>query len=204
MPFEEMPPVAPDGADASRRRRVVAFYGSSVTQGCSAEGPASTIPSLVAEFCGIESYNFGFSSSAFGETQIAAYLGALDIDGLVIEYDHNAEVEGLRTTHLPFYRAFRENNPRCAIIFISRASGGLSVSTAEAALRRSIIEETVAYAREHGDARVAFVNGDEIVPAVERWRYFADDRHPNQLGIERIARAIAAPLCDLLAEVGNR
>lgn len=184
-------------------RKAVAFYGSSVTHGCAASGPSATIPARVASLCGVEAYNFGFSGSAYGEPEIATYLGGLPIDALVVEYDHNCDLDYLRGTHLAFYKAFRRRSSLCPVVFVSRASGGLSVSDEEAALRREVIEATVAWARGHGDDHVSWVNGNEVVPKEGRWRYFADDRHPNQLGIERLAKAIARELESVLKGAGR-
>ena len=170
------------------------FYGSSITQGCAASKAGTTYPILVGRALGMEVYNFGFSSSARGELEIARRIAAIDSAAIIVEYDHNVTIEELKKSHYDFYSALRRTNPTTLIVFISRMSGGISVSKREEEVRFGIIKDTFDRALESGDKNVILIRGDELLPAWDRSDYFADDRHPNQAGLLILAQKIVSVL----------
>lgn len=172
----------------------ILFYGSSVTQGCAAARPSLSYPSLVGAALCREVYNFGFSSSAYGEPEIAAAIGALDLDAVVIEYDHNVEVEELRRTHETFARTIRDANRDVPLLLLTRMSGGLSCSEGETRERVAVVRSTFEKMTCGEDGRIALLEGDAILPHNGRDRFFADDRHPNQWGMALLADAVSASL----------
>lgn len=176
----------------------VLFYGSSITQGCAAARPALCVPSLVGRCLNRETINLGFSSSAFGETEIARAIGELDLGGVVIEYDHNADLAHLRDTHETFVKTIRECNTTVPIVLLSRASAGLSCSREEAAERLGVIEKTYRLLVSEGDTHISLLSGDEVIPEDMRDSSFADDRHPNQKGLDLIAEALVTALEGML------
>ena len=153
------------GAPAmSCQKKPLLFYGSSVTQGCAAARPSLTYPVLAGSTLGRDVINFGFSSSAYGEVEIAAAIGALDVGGVVVEYDHNVECDELRNTHERFVRTIRKCNPDVPLLLMTRTSGGLSISDEETRERIDIVRATFDRLKEEGDDRVAFLCGDEVFP----------------------------------------
>lgn len=170
----------------------VIFYGSSITQGTSAARSGLGIPSLVGRAMNCETLNFGFSSSAYGEESVGSLLGSLNASAIVVEYDHNVTAEFLEKTHYKFYSAIRKENSSVPIVFLSRPSGGLSISLEEETERVCTIKRTVDKAIAFGDDNVYFINGGEILPRNMRDIFFADDRHPNQAGLNRIADKIVS------------
>ena len=187
-------------AVSSAPRRRIALYGSSITQGCAASRPGMTYASQLGRMLNCDVLNFGLSGSAKGEASLARQIGGLALDALVMEYDHNASVQELRATHQPFFAIVRARQPRLPVVFLSRISGGISVSQDEAALRREIIRETYAQAIAQKDDRVRFVDGARIAARYPHGALLSDDRHPNDLGMTAIAQALARELSDFMAE----
>lgn len=163
----------------------IVCYGSSITQGCAASRPGMNYVNLLY-LEGYDTVNYGFSESAKGETQVIEKIAEENADVYVMEYDHNASVEELRKTHENTYHILRKNNPTAIILYLSRISGGISISREEEAERISIIRSTVNKANDNGDKNVFFLNGniDDPSPLLK------DDKHPNNLGMELFKRRI--------------
>lgn len=167
----------------------VLFYGSSITQGCAASRPGLNYVNQVALQLGCRVVNYGFSSSAKGEEEIAQLIAHEHASIYVIEYDHNATVDELKRTHQRLYDIVREQNPSSFIIFLSRISAGVSISLDEYEERDRIIKKTINHAAKQGDSNVCYIPGNEIVPISKRL-LFVDDRHPNDRGMTLIAEQV--------------
>lgn len=174
----------------------IAIYGSSITQGCACSRPGLSYSNLLSRRlnCGI--YNFGFSGSARGEIEIAQYIASLDQSAIVLEYDHNVDILTLENTHYNFYSVLRQNQPHIPIIMFSRTSGGLSISCEEEQIRYGIIQATFDRAKQNGDSNVFLLRGDTFF--VDKEKYFVDDRHPNDHGMNVISQKLFEVLNTLI------
>lgn len=166
----------------------ILFYGSSITQGCSASRPGNSYPEIVARRLNANLMNMGFSSGAKGEVYMAEYISKIPMTAMVIEYDHNAPtIEDLENTHLRFVKTIRDANPIIPIVVMSRFSKGLSVSTDETMERSNIIKNTVTTLEQRGDKRIYFIDGSSLLEDTNRDDYFVDGVHPNDYGMYMIA-----------------
>lgn len=170
------------------KKKPLVFYGSSITQGCCASSPLKSYSRTVANYFGYPLLNFGFSESAKGEKNLINYIASFEASLFIIEYDHNADYELLSATHYRVYEIIRKTNTYTPIIFLSRFSGGLSITATEEEKRISVIKQTVVKARETGDRNVYFIPGKNVI--VNKSAYFVDDRHPNDKGMKVIADLI--------------
>ncbi|SCY42619.1 SGNH/GDSL hydrolase family protein [Butyrivibrio sp. INlla14] len=177
----------------SIHRKNILFYGSSITQGCAASATSSSYVSKIAIAMDLNVLNFGFSEGARGERELAEFLALKHADYYVIEYDHNSDEKELTERHLEFYKTIRKENPETPIIIISRLSYGISVSESEARRREEIIKRTIGYGREMGDKALFYINaGSSSID--ERRKLLADDRHPNDDGMDYLARQVISIL----------
>lgn len=168
----------------------IGVYGSSITQGCACSRPGMSYVSQLGRMLDARMINLGFSGSAKGEQKIANMIAAIELDVLIIEYDHNAILEELKKTHWEFFQTIRKAKPALPVIFLSRISGGISASMEETENRRQVILDTIQRAKEQGDQQVWFVDGMKINRQHESGCLLADDRHPNDLGMTMIARQL--------------
>ncbi len=175
-------------AEESPNPKIV-FYGSSITQGCAASRPGLNYVNQVAIGLGYEVVNYGFSSSAKGEKEIAELIALEHADIYVIEYDHNATLAELEDSHESLYGIVRGHNPSSFIIFLSRISSGVSITPDEYAKRDKVIRRTIERACQRGDVNIHYIPGDKIAPTKKR-DLLTDDRHPNDEGMSLIARHI--------------
>lgn len=167
----------------------IVVYGSSITQGCAASRPGLSYVNQLKLYLNKNVLNFGFSESAKGEEEILKYIASIKATVYILEFDHNATVELLRERHLECYKTIRYNNVNSLIIFISRFSGGISISEEEEKEREKIINNTYNYALNNNDKNVEFINGRYISKKLKN-SFFVDDRHPNDIGMYIIAKKI--------------
>lgn len=166
----------------------IAVYGSSITQGCAVSRPGKSYTNIISRHYDADVYNFGYSGSARGEDEVAAMLSKVPADLFVMEYDHNATVDELSTTHKAFFERIYRENPRLKFIFMSRLSVGQSVTADEGYRRKDIIESTYEYAIDQG-CKALFIDGQKLIVG-EMSDYFVDDKHPNDEGTRLIADAL--------------
>lgn len=169
-------------------RAPMIVYGSSISQGCAASRPSLNYANMLGRHYGIGIENYGFSESAFGEYEIIDFIASRRASLFLIEYDHNASVEVLKKTHLGVYQHIRNKQKDTPIIFMSRFSGGLSISGKEEDVRIAVINKTFQYAMDNGDDNIFFLCGKNKIK--NKMKYFADDRHPNDRGMEMIANEL--------------
>lgn len=172
------------------KRKVITVYGSSISQGCAASRPGLAYTSLLSRYFDVWINNCAFSEGARGEAYVISNIVIKkECDVFIIEYDHNSPLDEFFQRHLDVYKCIREHS-KAPIIFMSRISGGLSESFDEERERISIIKKTLAYAKENSDAQVWFIDGNKIAGKF-RDLCLADDRHPNDMGMARIADSIS-------------
>ncbi|MBQ6352456.1 MAG: hypothetical protein IJJ28_04235, partial [Lentisphaeria bacterium] len=175
---------------APRPQRVklpICFYGSSITQGCSASRPANNYTTLLCRAVDAPQVNLGFSGSARGEEVMARAIAGLKLAAFVLDYDHNAyNPEHLRKTHERFFRIVREAQPTLPVIIVS----GPKESDPDSRLRRDIIKATYDRAVAAGDENVYFVDGLTFFDEVPRRFATVDEVHPTDLGFYLMYRKI--------------
>ena len=174
----------------------IVAYGSSITHGCAASRPGLNYVNQISNRLGCSIANYGFSESAKGEEKLLNHISSIPAKVFIMEYDHNASVDELQSTHLKAYLAVRSNF-KGWIILLSRFSGGLSITPDEEKKRVSVIQKTYDYARDNGDTKILFYDGSQLLKN-DKEAYFTDKVHPNDKGMT----AIANMLCSLIREEG--
>ncbi|NMA19072.1 MAG: hypothetical protein GX927_00710 [Lentisphaerae bacterium] len=158
----------------------ILFYGSSITQGCSASCPGRSFCALLCGALDAPQLNLGFSGSAHGEQAMAEYIGAQDISAFVMDYDYNAaNVQELIDRHAAFYKTARRMQPKLPIIILS---GPRDQREKKARDYREVVKKTYDDAIAAGDQYVFFVDGAEYYTDVP-WKFTTVDlTHPTDLG----------------------
>lgn len=175
----------------------VVYYGSSITQGGCVSRPGLSYPSLISTELDVDYINLGFSGSARGEQIMADYIATLKQSVFVLDYDHNAPtVEHLEQTHEAFYKTVREKNPDLPIVMVTRPA--FKFDRENATKRRNIVRTTYENAKNAGDTKVWFIDG-ETLWGEEHWDACTMDKcHPNDLGHFRMAQVIGKVVKEIL------
>ena len=183
---------------APRRVKLpIVFYGSSITQGCSAGHPGNNYTTMLCRAVGAPQINLGFSGAARGETRVAEAIAGLKMSALVIDYDHNApDPNHLRKTHENFFKIIRKAQPALPIILVS----GPREASPASRERRDIVKATYDRAAAAGDKHVYFVDGLSFFDKVPRKYCTVDNTHPSDLGFYLMFRKILPVLRQALGE----
>ncbi|MGN0159527.1 MAG: SGNH/GDSL hydrolase family protein [Brotaphodocola sp.] len=170
------------------KKKKIIVYGSSITHGCAASRSSLSYTSWLEKMTGCDVINFGFSESAKGEKEVIEYIASLECDIMILEFDHNASVEELREAHKMVYETIRKHSD-CWIIWMSRFSGGLSITEEEERERICIIKHTYDFALKQRDYKVVFIPGNSVFEK-NKSDYFVDGIHPNDKGMKKIAECL--------------
>ena len=175
-------------AAPARRRKPVAYYGSSITQGGCASRPGNSYQAILSRALDCGQVNLGFSGNGKGEPQVAEYIAAMDLSAFVMDYDHNApNAEHLLATHEPFFRIIRKAQPQLPVVFVSQPP---MLHGSEVEKRREIIRQTYQNAVDAGDKHVYFIDGGELFDAFAGDCATVDGVHPNDYGFVLMALGI--------------
>ena len=168
----------------------VVFYGSSITQGCSASRPGTSYTDVVTRMLDANLVNLGFSGGAKGEQIVADYIAGLEMSAFVLDYDYNASsVDELKNTHYNFYKTIRDAHPDIPIIIMTKNNVAMSTTDTNAK-RRAVIKETYDKAVAAGDKNVYFIDGRYVYPEVARELCTVDGTHPTDIGMYYMAQAV--------------
>jgi lysophospholipase L1-like esterase len=179
--------------------RPMVFYGSSITEGGCASRAANAYTALLSKWLDADYINLGFSGSAKGEPELAAYIAGLEMSVFIYDYDHNApDPEHLEKTHEPFFRTIRQAQPELPVLFLTKPD--FDQDPATAVLRRSTIRRTYENARASGDRNVYFIDGETYFGRKDREACTVDGCHPNDLGFMRMAETIYPVLQNILTQ----
>ena len=173
----------------------IVYYGSSITQGGCASRPGNAYQAIIGRKLNMDHVNLGFSGNGKAEEVMVNYIAGLKMKAFVCDYDHNApNIEYLKATHLPLYRAVRKAQPDLPIVFVSSPDSLLKPQWLE---RMEVVRATYETALAEGDRNVYFVPGNTLFEGEDWDACTVDGCHPNDLGFQRMATRIGAVLKEL-------
>lgn len=187
-----------------RLEKPILFYGSSITQGGCASRPGNSYTNLISQMLDIDHVNLGFSGSARGECNMAAYIARQPMSMFVLDYDHNSPLQQLEEKHENFFLTIRERNPDLPVLIASRSMLPRTAEMAEEFQnRRNVIFRTYMNAKKRGDKRVGFIDGSRIYYQAEQLGMSADSCtvdgiHPNDLGFACMANTFGQAIEEML------
>lgn len=177
------------GGRRYRADKPVVYYGNSITQGGCSSHAGNCYENIIARHIDLDYINLGFSGNGKAEEVIVDYMTGLDMLAFVCDYDHNApNVEYLRNTHLRMYRQFREKRPDVPYIMISRPDFNLHYESSIE--RRDVVIDTYRYAREAGDKRVYYIDGQGMFRGPDEDLCTVEGTHPTDVGFMKMAETI--------------
>lgn len=184
-----------------RNEKPIIFYGSSITHGAAASRPGNIYEGFISQKYNLDYVNLGFSGRAKGEAAMAEYIAGREMSMFVCDYDHNADSpEHLAATHYAFYEIIRKKHPDIPCIMISKPD--FFTNPVKNARRRDIIKASYLRAKEAGDERVYFIDGETLFGGEAAESCTADGVHPNDLGFFRMSQVIGEVIRRAHADVG--
>ena len=180
----------------------VIFYGTSVTQGGCANRPGMAATNILSRQFNVEFINLGFSGSGRGEPDVARIVASIpDPLVIVLDYEANAGLAGIRQTLNPFIDILRAAHPRVPIVVMSRTNAAISSyhqgSRKADAQARAFQRRTVTLRQRQGDRRIEFIDGSRLM-GKDPLECMVDGSHPTDLGFYRIAENLKPVLARAL------
>jgi len=191
-----------ESAESYNANAPVVFYGSSVTQGCSASRPGTVYTSLLSRWLDANYINLGFSGNDRGEPAIAEYISTIKMSAFVYAYGFNAPtLEHYENTHYPFYKIIRDKNPDLPVVIFTPP--WCPVLKAKATVEklsgiRNIAKNTYKRACSEGDKNIYFVDGFKALGGIVASDCTVDGIHPTDHGFYNMAQALYPVLKSVL------
>ncbi len=180
----------------------IVIYGSSIVHGTGATRPGLIYSNILTRRLNMDIFNLGFSGNAKGEDAITDYLSFLSMCIFICDYDHNApNVEHLRSTHQRMYDRFRAVQPDTPYVIVSRPN--IATNPATAIDRRDVIIDTFRHARESGDRRIWYIDGESFFLGKTENDCTIDTVHPNDMGYSLMADGFECTIRHILETCGE-
>ncbi len=103
--------------DAKNQKPVV-FYGTSITQGCSASRPGMVHTNIISRKLNAECINFGFNGNGKMEESVAEIMSDIDASFFVIDGTANMTPVEIHENAIPMVEIIREKHPSTPIVFV--------------------------------------------------------------------------------------
>jgi hypothetical protein len=182
------------GADpaASKRRKPIVVYGTSITQGGCASRPGTAFPAIVGRKLDTPVINLGFSGSGRMEPEMAELLAELDPSAYVLDCLWNMSPDLVSTRIEPFVRLLRAVRPNTPILLAEDCSVHNVCPTEKGILLRKVQQKLTA----EGVKNLYFLANEGMLG--DDTEGTVDGCHPNDLGMMRQAEVFARALSPLL------
>ncbi len=183
-----------------RLSRPIVFYGTSITQGGSADTPGSDYVAIIGRRINTEVINLGFSGNGWGDAEMADLCAEIDASIFVLAYSENTQAEDLSRTLPAFIKTLRQKHPQTPILLASNVRFGhygrdpLTRKTLE--LRRDVVFGCYSDLRRQGDYNTHLVDGFGLIHGGDG--VFTDGIHPTSLGFALLADRLGEAIREIL------
>jgi hypothetical protein len=186
--------ISTPSGDAMKRRKLVAYYGTSIVQGGCVSRPGMSPTAMMARALDVNMINLGFSGCGRMEAEMAELLGELDPAVYIIDCMWNMMATELVTARVgPFLKILRAARPKTPIIVAEDSNfQGISPTPRGQALRAAL--DRVAA---DGVEGIHFLPNHGMLPADGEGTI--DGCHPNDWGMTQLAGVFTKALGRLLA-----
>ena len=181
----------PDPA-ATKQRKPIVFYGTSITQGGCASRPGMAFPAIVGRQLDTPVINLGFSGSGKMEPAMAELLAELDPSAYVLDCLWNMSPELVSTRIEPFVKTLRAARPDTPILLAEDCSVRNICPTEKGSILRTIHQKLTA----EGMKNLCFLSNQDMLG--DDTEGTVDGCHPNDLGMMRQAEVFVKALSPLL------
>lgn len=184
------------GADpaASKQRKPIVIYGTSITHGGCASRPGLAFPAIMGRKLNTPVINLGFSGSGRMEPEMAELLAELDPSVYVLDCLWNMSPDLVSTRIEPFVKTLRAARPETPILLAEDCSVRNVCPTEKGTILRKIHEKLTA----EGVKNLYFLSSEGMLG--DDTEGTVDGCHPNDLGMMRQAEVFAKALAPLLGK----
>lgn len=179
----------------------IVIFGSSFTQGISANRAGMNYPAQLERNTGLQICNLGFSGNSKLQPYFASYLADVEADAFVFDAFSNPNDELIKARLFPFIETIRAKQPNTPLIFVQtiyRESSNFNlVSRAFEERKRETAERMMNEAIKKYK-NVYFINNPQLTGTDHQTS--TDGTHPSDLGYYRWAKNLGEALTGILAK----
>jgi len=180
----------------SKGRKPIAFYGTSIVQGCSASRPGMAYPAILSRHLDCTFINLGFSGNAVCEPEIGTLLAELDPAVYVLDPLPNMTPQAVAERMPGLLKTLRAAHPKTPILLVENLEVGDAQVTPS---RRSSYAQSnrelrhiFEQCRRAGDHNLFYIPGSHLLG--DDGEGTVDRVHPSDLGFLRMAQEMEPPL----------
>lgn len=187
---------------APRPLKAIVYYGTSIAHGACASRPGMAFPAILGRWFDRPVINLGFSGNGRMDPEVADLLAELDAAVFVIDCLPNMEAAAVTERTEPLVRRIRQTHPDTPIVLVEDRTYG-NTPFLPARRQRHDTSRTAfraAYERlgEAGVKNLHYVEGETLLG--DDGEATTDSSHPSDLGMMRMAEALAPVLKPLLTD----
>ncbi|MDR3196390.1 MAG: SGNH/GDSL hydrolase family protein [Planctomycetaceae bacterium] len=185
---------------APSSQKPILYYGSSITQGCSASRPGMTVPAILGRRLHRPMINFGFSGNAKMERELATFIGEVDAAVFIIDSLPNMNPQMVKERAEIFLRELRKNRPETPIVLIEDRT--LTDAWLKPNLlkdheeKRNHLRETYEKLIAEGMTNLVYVKEESLLGCDNEGT--VDGSHPTDLGMVRMSDILTPILQKIL------
>ena len=177
--------------DASKQRKPIVIYGTSITHGGCASRPGLAFPAIMGRKLDCPVINLGFSGSGKMEPEMAELLAELDPSVYVLDCLWNMSPDLVSTRIEPFVKTLRTARPDTPILLAEDCSVRNVCPTEKGTILRRIHQKLTA----EGVKNLHFLSNEGMLG--DDTEGTVDGCHPNDLGMMRQADVFVKALSPL-------
>jgi len=182
------------------KAKPLVFYGTSITQGCSASRPGMTYPAIIGRQLMRETLNFGFSGNGRMEMALASIIGTIPAEIYIIDCLPNCTPDEVKQNSLPFVKELRRLNPAARIILVENIPYADEwYDPAKASLckaKNAYLKEAYDQLRKEGFRNLYYLERNSLIGQDDEATI--DGAHLTDIGMQRLADALLKKIKPLL------
>jgi len=179
----------------------IAIFGSSFTQGISANRAGMNYPAQLERNTGLQICNLGFSGNSKLQPYFASYLADVDADAFVFDAFSNPNDEIIKERLFPFIETIRAKQPNTPLIFVQtiyRESSNFNLVSRAFEDRKRETAELMMNKAMKKYKNVYFINNPYLTGTDHQTS--TDGTHPSDFGYYRWAKNLGEALSTILAQ----
>lgn len=173
----------------------IVVYGTSIAHGACASRPGMAWPAILSRELDHEVINLGFSGNGRMELEVGEHIAKIEAAAFVVDCLPNMNAAQVRERTVPLVRQLRRAQPNAHILLVEdRTFTNAWIHPARTrahAQRRAALRAAYETLRQQDD-RLHYLEGGGLLG--DDGEGATDGSHPNDLGMLRQARAVAAAL----------
>jgi hypothetical protein len=182
--------------------RPVVFYGTSITQGCSASRPGMAPTNQIDRALDAQVINLGFSGNGTLDMAFARFLGRQKLSGLVLDCTPNLPADSIFRKTVRFVEVFRSRSPEVPVILVGNA-GHQNRWLVEAHQQTYIeknrqTEKAYQELRKRGYEHLHFIHGNRLLPG--NYEATVDGVHYTDVGFRKYTQTLLPVLKEATAK----